>query len=171
MNLKPGGRRGTTLTQEEYFDRLERELPGISQKLNGFLEDLAAYNVSAEFGTESMILRRRPENGRDWNLGTISKRGLVWLDLMGGRANSEGLLELHKQFFQKLVDLFQKLVDLVPGAYIRKPPKETTWYVAQDTKDHYISVDVLLASEARKDGWIRAIADFQAAVMKTSNNE
>jgi hypothetical protein len=161
---RPGSRRGTTLTQEEYFERLERELSGISLKLNGFLDDLGAYNVFAEFGTESMILRWRPDNGRDWNLGTISKRGLLWLDLMGGRANSEGLLEIHKQFLQKLVDL-------VPGAYIRKTRKETTWYVAQDTKDHYISVDALLASETRKNGWIRAIVEFQAAVMQTSNNE
>jgi len=163
--LKPdsdGGRR-TTLTQELYFERLEKEFPGISQKLGAFLDDLGTYNVSAEFGTESMILRWRPDNGRDWNLGTISKHGVVWFDLMGGRANSEGLLELHKQFLQKLVDL-------VPGAYIRKTPKETAWYVAQDGK-RYIPADALLANETRKDGWVRAIADFQSAVMKASPDD
>jgi hypothetical protein len=157
------GGRPTTLTQERYFERLEKEFPGITQRLSAFLDDLATYNVSAEFGTESMILRWRPDNGRDWNLGTISKHGVVWLDLMGGRANGEGLLEAHKQFLQKLVDL-------VPGAYIRKTPKESAWYVALDGK-RYISADALLANETRKDGWVRAIADFQSAVMKASPDD
>jgi hypothetical protein len=155
------GRR-TTITQEHYFEQIEKEFPGISQRLNAFLDDLATYNVSAEFGTESMILRWRPDNGKDWNLGTISKHGSVWLDLMGGRANSEGLLELHQQFLQKLVDL-------VPGAYIRRTPKKTAWYVAQDGK-HYITAKALLADDARKDGWVRAIADFQSAVKEKSND-
>jgi len=71
-----------------------------------------------------MILRWRPDNGRDWNLGTISKHGVVWMDYLGQQANSAGLPELHKQYLAKLADL-------VPGAYIRKTPKETAWYVAQ----------------------------------------
>ena len=157
------GGRPTTLTQEHFFERLEKEFPGISQRLSAFLDDLAMYNVSAEFGTESMILRWRPDNGRDWNLGTISKHGVMWPDLMGARAKSEGLLPDHKQFLQKLKDL-------VPDAYIRETPCETAWYVAHDGK-RYITADALLANETRKDGWVRAIADFQSAVMKKSPDE
>lgn len=156
-----GGRR-TTITQELYFERLEKEFPGISQRLNAFLDDLATYNVSAEFGTESMILRWRPDNGRDWNLGTISKHGVVWMDYLGQQANSAGLPELHKQYLTKLAEL-------VPGAYIRKTPKETAWFVAQDKK--IITADALVADEARRNGWVRAIADFQSAVMKASPDE
>ncbi len=152
------GVKPTTITQELYFERLEKEFPGISQRLNAFLDDLATYNASAGFGTESMILRWRPDNGKDWNLGTISKHGLLWLDNLGAQANSAGLLELHKQYLTKLAGL-------VPEAYIQKTPKETAWYVALHSKDHYITADALLANETRKDGWVRAIADFQSAVM------
>jgi hypothetical protein len=162
--LKPESNSGrpTTITQEHYFERLEKEFPGIPQRLNAFLDDLATYNVSAEFGTKSMILRWRPDNGRDWNLGTISEHGVVWMDYLGQQANSAGLLELHKQYLTKLAEL-------VPGAYIRKTPKETAWYVAQDSK--YITADALVADEARRNGWVRAIADFQSAVMKASPDE
>jgi putative glycolipid-binding protein len=73
---------------------------------------------------------------------------------MGGRARNERLLDLFKQFLQKLVDL-------VPGAFIQRTPNETTWYVAQRTRDHYIAADALLADDSRKGGWIHAIADFQ----------
>jgi hypothetical protein len=58
-----GGRR-TTITQEQYFEGLEVEFLGISQRLNAFVDDLAAYNVAAEFGSQSTILRWRPDNGR-----------------------------------------------------------------------------------------------------------
>ena len=79
-----GGRR-TTITQERYFEQLEKDFPGISQRLNAFLDDLATYNVLPEFGTDSMILRWRPEDGRNWNLGTISTHGDVWMDYLVSR--------------------------------------------------------------------------------------
>jgi hypothetical protein len=111
-----GGRR-TTITQEHYFERLEAEFPGISQRLNAFLEDLAAYSVSADFGAESMMLKWNPDDGRSWNLGSISKHGLLWLDHLGAQASSEGLLPLHKEYLKRLADL-------VPSAYVKVTPKE-----------------------------------------------
>jgi hypothetical protein len=157
------GVRRTTITQERYFEQVEKDFPGLSSKLNSFVDSLSTCNVQTEFGTESMILRWNPDNGRSWNLGNISKRGLVWFDNLGAQAASAGLLELHKQ-------LLKTLADLVPGAFIKKTPKETGWYVTQDGT-HYIPAAALLANEERKDGWIRAIADFQAAVMKTSRDD
>jgi len=157
-----GGRR-TTITQERYFERLEIIFPGISQRLNAFVDTLASYNVLAEFGTESMILRWHPDTGKNWNLGTISQYGLLLLDNMGAQANSAALLEFHKQYLAKLAGL-------VPGASVRKTPKETAWFVTEDNK-HYISVDVLLANETRTDGWVGAIKNFQAAVMRESQDE
>jgi hypothetical protein len=43
-----GGRR-TTITQEYYFEQLEKEFPGISHRLNAFIDSLAAYNVSPDW--------------------------------------------------------------------------------------------------------------------------
>ena len=67
------GRR-TTITQERYFEQLERNAPGASQSLKRFIDRLAAYNVHPEFGTDCMILRWRPDGTRSWKLGTITSR-------------------------------------------------------------------------------------------------
>jgi hypothetical protein len=158
-----GGLRRTTITQEHYFEQVEKDFSGLSSKLNSLVDNLSTCNVQTEFGTESMILRWNPDNGRSWNLGNISKRGLVWFDNLGAQAASAGLLELHKQ-------LLRTLAELVPGAFVKKTPKETGWYVTQDG-NHYIPAAALLANEERKNGWIRAIADFQAAVLKKSHDE
>jgi hypothetical protein len=157
-----GSGRRTTITQERYFELLEKEFPGISQNMNAFIDSISACNVSPEFGTDSIILRWSPENGRNWNLGTISKHGVVWMDYLGQQANSAGLLDLHKQYLKSLADL-------VPGAYIKKTPKETAWYLAQDGK--YITADALVADQVRRDGWTRAIKEFQDAVAQVSHDD
>ena len=110
-----------------------------------------------------MILRWRPDDTKSWNLGTITSSGQVWMDYLGLQAKNAGLLNLEKEYLTKLARL-------VPGAYVKQTRKETAWNVAaQDGKS--IKVDALLADEARKDGWLRAIAEFQAEVMKTSQGD
>jgi hypothetical protein len=89
---------------------------------------------------------------------------VVWFgSIILAQTNNAGLLDFHKQYLKKLTEL-------VPGAFIKKTPKETGWYVTQDGK-HYIPADTLLADEARKDGWTRAIADFQADMMQKSEGD
>jgi hypothetical protein len=142
-----GSGRRTTITQEQYFERLEKGFPGISQNLNAFLDSIPPYNVSPEFGAETMI----PDNGKSWNLGTIAKHAEVWMDYLGQQAKSAGLPDLHKQYINRLADL-------VPGAYIYKTRKETAWNIARDGRS--ITADALVADQARRDGWARAIREF-----------
>jgi len=163
IGLKPdsnGGRR-TTITQERYFEQIEKDFPGVSQRLDAFIDGLATYNVLPEFGTDSMILRWRPEDGRNWNLATISTRGQVFTDNLSSQANNAGLLEIHKQYLKKLADL-------VPGAVLRKGQTDNAWGVAHNGKS--LVLTALLADDAHKDGWIRAIAEFQSAVKERSND-
>ena len=110
-----------------------------------------------------MILRWRPDNGRDWNLGTIYKRGPVWMDNLGSQAGNAGLAEAHKQFVASLASL-------IPGAWVQKKKTEAGQYATLNGKSP-VPVDALLADETRRDGWLRAIADFQAAVMKKSHDD
>jgi hypothetical protein len=79
------------------------------------------------------------------------------MDYLGQQAKNAGLLDLSKQFLTNLAGL-------VPGAYVKKTRQEFAWNVAQDAKS--ITIDALLADEARKNGWLSAIAEFQAAVMR-----
>jgi hypothetical protein len=158
-----GGPRPTTITQERYFEELEKEIPGISRKLTSFIDQLAPYNVSPEFGTQTMMLKWRPGDGRDWNVGTISKHGLVWMDNLGSQAKNAGLLKSHEQFVAALAGL-------IPGAWVQKTKTEAGQYATLNGKSA-VAVDALLADEARRDGWLHAIADFQAAVLKVSHDD
>ena len=152
-----------TITKELYLEKLERDLPGISERLNRFTDKLSIFGVSSEFGNDTMILRWRPDGPRPWNLGTITSRagyvGDLWMEYTGKRAESEGLLDAFKQFLASLAAL-------VPGARIKETRKESAWNVAaQDGRS--IRVDALLSDESREDGWLQAIGQFQAAVTKT----
>jgi hypothetical protein len=156
-----GSGRRTTITRERYFERLETEFHGISTQLNAFLDDLQGFNVRPEFGAESLILRWTPDNGKDWNLGTITKDGRLVLEITGWQAKNAGVLKHHKEYLAKL----EKLVS---GARIVKTPKENGWYVALDGR--YITAAALVANKTRREGWVHAIAEFQAAVTKVSND-
>ena len=82
---------------------------------------------------------------------------------MGGQAKQLGVLTSFKQFLKTLATL-------VPGAWVRETPKQTTSYVSKPGKAQYIALDDLLADEQRRHGWVHAISDFQAAVAHTSND-
>jgi hypothetical protein len=149
--------RRSTITREHYFEQVEKEFSGISQKLNAFLDDLAALDVSPEFGTDCLILRWRPDDGRSWNLATISSHGQVLTENLGQQAKIAALLEEHKRYLSSLAAL-------VPGALVKETTKETAWYVALGGK--VITIDSLVADPERRDGWIAAIETFQKAAMQ-----
>jgi hypothetical protein len=148
----------TTITQERYFEQLENHFPGIPAKLNAFTDSLAPYNVVREFGNDCMILRWRPGDGRNWNLGSITSRGEVWMDYLGQQANNAGLLEIYKQYLTKLAQI-------VPDAHIKQTRKETAWNVAHNGK--IVTVGALLVDENRMKAWVHAIADLQTELMKS----
>ncbi len=148
-----------TITKELYLEKLERQFPGISisERLNGFIDKLTTYDVKPEFGTDSMILRWRPDDTRSWNMAQISSAGQVFTDNLGSQAYAAGLLEVQERYVKELAEL-------VPGATARPSPKQTTWGAYKD--DRTISVRDLLADEAHEEGWLHAIAEFQRAVTK-----
>jgi hypothetical protein len=85
------------------------------------------------------------------------------MDNLGSQASNAGLAESHKQ-------LVASLASLIPGAWVRKAKTEEGQYATLNGKSA-VTVDALLADETRRDGWLRAIADFQAAVMKKSHDD
>ena len=158
-----GGRR-TTITQERYVEELEKAYPDISTRLSAFTDSLADCNVVPEYGTDCLILRWRPDNGKSWNFASISSKGWVWTDLLGQQAKMAGLQENHKQYLRTLASL-------VPGAYVRETPKDAGWYVAKGVKPQIVTVYELVADQARRDGWVEAIKTFQAAAMRETQDE
>ena len=80
---------------------------------------------------------------------------------MGTLAKSSDLLKSHRKFMERLVAL-------VPGAKIKETPSEANWGVSLNGS--YIKINVLVATQARRDGWLEAIKEFQAVVMKGSEH-
>ena len=154
--------RRTTITEEQFFEELESHCPGAEEKLRAFLDCLEASNVHRDFGSDALMLRWRPEDGRAWKLGTVPSNGNVILDHLGSQAKGANLLHLHKQYLARLADI-------VPGASVKKTPSETGWYVI--FKGQTIKVDELLADQARSDRWAEAVREFQSEAMKAAEGD
>jgi hypothetical protein len=157
----PSGRR-MTLTRELYFEQLDKVIPGVSERVNAFLDKLTAYNVVPEFGSNSMILRWHPDSTKGWNLGTIASNGDVWLGYLMDSANSRGLIKLSTRYLERLAGL-------VPEASVKQTPKIAGWYVVLDGKN--IKIDALLADDQRANGWVKAIGEFQTSVAESLKGE
>ena len=134
-----------TITKERYLEQLERNFPGIAEKLNAFISKLEMCAVLPEFGINSMILRWHAET-KSWNLGTIPSSGQVFTDQLG--AFNAGLPDADKKYVENLAAL-------VPGAVVEPSKKKTAWGAYKDHKT--ISIDALLADEAREmDGFMQS---------------
>jgi len=157
-----GARGRTTITKEQYLENLNKLFPGISQKINAFVEELADHNVVPEIGTNSMILRWHPDSTTTWNLATISSTGLVWIDYLSNQAANRGLPELCRKYRRELAAL-------IPGAFVKETPKEAGWFISYNGKT--VTIDLLLADQQRAGGWLRAISEFQLAVSNASQSE
>jgi hypothetical protein len=151
---------GTTITQEHFFEDLEKNSPGTSEKLRRFLAYLAEYNVLPDYGSKTLTLRWHLEDSKDWNLAAIVNTGDVWMDYHGQQARNSNLLDASKEYLQKLATL-------VPGATVKQTKSGTAWNLI-DRDGHSVRLDALLVDDTRKDGWIRAISRFQAAVANSS---
>lgn len=157
----PSGRR-MTLTRELYIEHLDKVIPGITERVDAFLDELAAYNVVPEFGNNSMILRWLPDSTKGWSLGTIAGNGDVWLGYLMENANGRGLIKLSTRYLERVAAL-------VPGATVKQTPKIAGWYVALGGRN--IKVDALLADEQRANGWVDAIGEFQTSVAESLKGE
>jgi hypothetical protein len=160
VETNKAGLRSGTLSEEEFFERLGKGAPAVSEKLKAFLEELADVNVHPEFGSPSLILRWVAEDGRCWNLATIVPSGDVWMDYHGQQASNLNLREESKRYLQNLADL-------VPGAMVKHTKKQTAWNLA-GPDGHAMRLEALLADESRASGWLKAIQEFQNAVRRSS---
>lgn len=141
----------TTISEEKFYEELERNYPAVVTRLKAFTTQLEPLGISTEFGKGSLILRWRPDEKRAWNLGSVTTSGKVWTELLNGQADAVGLLSLSHGYLTRLAAL-------VPGAYVKEHSKPTSWYVAKGGT--YITIDELLA---HADGWSAAIQEFTAS--------
>lgn len=146
----------STISQEQFFDDLERNSPGGGVKVRAFVIDIAAYHVMADYGSKTLILRWHLEDAVNWNLGTIVSSGEVWMDYHAVQARNSNRLDASKQYLEDLAAL-------VPGASVKQTKSGGAWNVC-GLNGHSLRIQDLLADDMRKAGWIRAIQQFQLTV-------
>ena len=143
--------RGTTITEESFYEELAANCPKVVPRLQKFTARLEAIDVRIRFGTKSMILGWQPDE-KPWNLGTISVSGEVFTQMVNWQADAVGLLDLSHAYLKRLASV-------VPDAYVKEMPKPQSWFVAKGGTS--ITIDDLLAHE---EGWLAALLEFMAAV-------
>ena len=153
--LDPLPLRSRSLTEEQFFQELEPNSPGISERLSRFLAELATCNVNPEYGAKTLTLRWF-SGDRNLNLGTIVTKGEIWMDYHAVQARNINRLEASRKYLEDLAAL-------VPGAQVKPTKSGAGWNLA-DRWGHALRANDLLADEARINGWIKAITRFQAAV-------
>jgi hypothetical protein len=141
----------TTITEERFYEELGAHFPEAPEKLRKFVERLESLDITTDFGKNSLILHWRPDEQRTWNLGTIFADGRVFTGMINDQANAVGLIDLSHAYLEHVAEL-------VPGADVKKLPKNTSWYVRMN--DTYISIDELLLHQ---EGWLAAIREFTDA--------
>jgi hypothetical protein len=153
---KHGARAGTrsSLSAEKFYETLAESVPlSVIASLQSFIRRLEELDVTQDFGKTSLILRWRDDE-LGWNLGSVLTSGRVWTDVINLQADAVGLLDLAHAYQREIAEA-------IPGAYVKKPPQRTSWYVAKD--DTYLKVEDLLA---HADAWFNAIQTFTRGAAK-----
>ena len=67
-----------TLSEDEFYARLEANRPGLPAQLRPFIDSLAEIGISPEF-RKTLVLRWRPSEDKTASAGYIESTGKVWL--------------------------------------------------------------------------------------------
>ena len=152
--------RKANITEEEFFQELDRKLPGNSNALRGFLNTLSDLNVQPNYGVRTLTLRWTAEDST-WNLGTIVNSGEVWMDYHASHAFNRHALKQSKRYLESLAAL-------VPGTIVKPTKGMGAWNIA-NANGHALLVSELLADEERITGWVNAIQQFEKDILNQEN--
>jgi hypothetical protein len=152
--------RKAQLTDEEFYNLLEKNLPGVKDRLSEFMRKLEGYKVFPAFAGDSMKLKWS-DGSKDWTLGYIMTSGIFLTDTLCGQAGKLNLMDRAKEYLESIAALN-------PGAkVVQTTPRN--WKVNIGNKT--ITVDVMLTDTTREDGWIHAIAEFQKTVTRSLQDD
>lgn len=140
----PAAAQRTTLSEDEFYDRIARRDPTLPERLRAFLERLEPIGVSPEF-KKSLILRWRAPDGTGLNVGYIMPDGQTWTDAVNWRGRELGILDITH-------DYVRDLAEAVRGETKANPKNDDHRWVAFEGRAP--KIEKLLEHE---DAWARAI--------------
>ena len=71
---KQAGRR-TTISEDQFYEKLDKSMPEVVEKLKTFVDDIAELNVFADPASSSLNLKWKPEGTYTVNFGSIRTNG------------------------------------------------------------------------------------------------
>lgn len=144
--------RKSSITSEEFFEKIGASMPDAVQPLQELLPRLEAEGIHGEFGTASLMLRAYVSSSAPWNLATIDTSGRIYTEALNNKAEPLGCLDLARTYQSTLAEL-------IPDAYVKERPDGRPQYVAKANRAIALT-DIL----PHADGWIEAIRQFTKAV-------
>ena len=110
-----------TLSEDSFYEALEKAEPGLPGKLRTFVAGLEALGIEAVV-RRNMMLRRRTEDGSGYNLGAVDLRGRFVTDYANWPAERLGRIDLAHAYQEALAAL-------LPGHHVRQTAKASGWRV------------------------------------------
>lgn len=144
----------TTLTEDEFYDRVAKRDPTLPERLRAFLDRLEPIGVSPEF-KKSLILRWRAPDGTGLNVGYIKPEGQTWTDAVNWPARELGILDITH-------DYVRDLAHAIGGEMKTNPKNNDHRWVAFE--GHAPKIEKLLEHE---DSWTRAIERLSQRVTES----
>jgi hypothetical protein len=145
-----------TLSEEEFYDHLEKCYPGRAASLAAFVESLAVFGVTPEF-RRTLVLRWRISPDILGSLGYIETSGKVWTGEAVSVARRLGVAEAGEQYLSD--------VAAAVGGSVRHYMKPNTNGQILRADGRVIDIATLLDHQ---DDWLEAIGELNAAVAEAA---
>lgn len=96
-----GPQKASTLSEAEFYDRLEQQRPGSASKLKSFLSSLEEIGVSPEY-RRAVVIRLHVSADVEISLGYIDVSGRVWLGDAWNAAEKAGLPQVGERYIERI---------------------------------------------------------------------
>ena len=138
-----------TLSEEEFYAKLEMNRPGISGRLRPFIDSLAEIGIAPEF-KKTLVLRWRPSEDLEASAGYIESNGTVRF--------ADGFYSAKKLGFPDIGDRYVETLAQALGGSVNRAGKDHITVLGSDGRA--VDVRALLAiGDAWKDALSRLVAD------------
>lgn len=135
----------TTLTREMFFEVLAEAAPDLIETVKAFVGDCEAAGCQIGGGAASIKILAQDRDGRTWNLGSLMKKGDVWVFGLNLKDAAYGT-NIGTAYMQGVAAL-------VAGAFVRPPSSPTLDAEIRMSKGYLRLADLM----AVRDRWLDLI--------------
>lgn len=118
--------RPTTITEQQFYERLGSVDPALPDALRSFIADLSSIGVYAHT-MANINLKWRDESDREMNLGAVTPAGFYDTTYVNYPPSKIGRLNIAHDFLRSVAGL-------VPGGQVKETKDELSWRVVVDGK-------------------------------------